>query len=91
MSRFCNSSTYVDSDNDSIQDKIDLCPNEPEVYNGYLDTDGCPDVSLDSSFDDKDGDGIADQFDICPNEPETYNRFSDYDGCPDSIHHLLVH
>ena len=60
--------SFADSDNDSIPDNIDLCINDPEVYNGYLDTDGCPDVQLDSSFDDKDGDGIADQFDICPNE-----------------------
>ena len=58
---------------------------EPETYNGYRDTDGCPDVSLDSSFNDRDADGIADQFDICPDHPETFNRFADYDGCPDSV------
>ena len=67
-----------------------MCPTEPEVYNDYLDTDGCPDVALDSDFIDTDGDGIANQFDICPTDPETFNRFADYDGCPDSIPSLLV-
>ena len=32
-----NDLQFVDTDNDGIQDKIDLCPTEPEVYNGYLD------------------------------------------------------
>ena len=33
----------VDSDHDGIPDVDDKCPNEPETYNGYDDTDGCPD------------------------------------------------
>jgi hypothetical protein len=34
----------VDSDRDGIPDVRDKCPNEPEVYNGLEDADGCPDV-----------------------------------------------
>ena len=37
----------MDSDNDGIPDNIDECISEPEVYNGYRDLDGCPDISLD--------------------------------------------
>jgi outer membrane protein OmpA-like peptidoglycan-associated protein len=33
-----------DRDNDGILDKDDACPDDPEVYNGIEDTDGCPDV-----------------------------------------------
>ena len=32
-----------DSDRDGIPDRVDLCPDEPETYNGFEDTDGCPD------------------------------------------------
>ena len=32
-----------DSDNDGIPDKADKCPDKPETFNGYKDTDGCPD------------------------------------------------
>jgi len=32
-----------DSDNDGIVDSKDKCPNEPESFNGYEDSDGCPD------------------------------------------------
>ncbi len=33
-----------DRDNDGILDRDDTCPDDPEVYNGIEDTDGCPDV-----------------------------------------------
>ncbi len=33
-----------DPDNDGIPNEFDQCPNSPETYNGYQDTDGCPDV-----------------------------------------------
>jgi outer membrane protein OmpA-like peptidoglycan-associated protein len=33
-----------DRDNDGIADRDDACPDDPEVYNGIEDTDGCPDV-----------------------------------------------
>lgn len=33
----------ADADRDGIPDRLDKCPNEPEVYNGIEDEDGCPD------------------------------------------------
>ena len=35
---------FPDSDGDGIEDRWDACIDEPENYNDYLDTDGCPDV-----------------------------------------------
>jgi large repetitive protein len=32
-----------DVDRDGIPDRKDACPNDPEIYNGYMDEDGCPD------------------------------------------------
>ncbi|WP_428325651.1 hypothetical protein [Nitrosopumilus sp.] len=32
-----------DTDNDGIKDSSDFCKTKPETYNGYRDTDGCPD------------------------------------------------
>src|SRR5690606_23034728 len=66
-----------DLDNDTVPDHQDLCPNEPETINGYLDEDGCPEI-------DSDGDGIWDQQDLCPNEAETFNGYLDEDGCPET-------
>lgn len=36
-------STNSDKDHDGIIDSKDFCPTKPETYNGYRDTDGCPD------------------------------------------------
>lgn len=33
-----------DKDGDGIPDKDDKCPDQPETWNGFEDTDGCPDV-----------------------------------------------
>ncbi len=33
-----------DRDHDGIPDSQDLCPDDPETVNGYLDDDGCPDT-----------------------------------------------
>jgi len=33
-----------DDDNDGIVDSSDSCPLQPETFNGYQDTDGCPDT-----------------------------------------------
>jgi outer membrane protein OmpA-like peptidoglycan-associated protein len=33
-----------DADQDGIADANDRCPGQPETRNGYLDTDGCPDI-----------------------------------------------
>lgn len=65
-----------DRDGDGIPDDVDLCPDEPEDFDGFEDTDGCPDY-------DNDGDGIYDTHDECPNEPEDFDGFMDHDGCPD--------
>lgn len=34
----------VDTENDGIPDSRDLCPEEPETFNGVDDDDGCPDL-----------------------------------------------
>src|SRR5207253_11193003 len=46
-------------------------------FDGFEDTDGCPD-------EDNDGDGFPDNIDKCPNDPETVNGVEDADGCPDT-------
>ncbi|MEM4252770.1 MAG: hypothetical protein QXE84_04525 [Candidatus Nitrosotenuis sp.] len=33
----------TDTDKDKIPDYRDKCKTKPETYNGYMDTDGCPD------------------------------------------------
>ena len=35
---------YIDRDKDGIPDSLDKCPMAPENYNGYQDSDGCPDT-----------------------------------------------
>jgi len=65
-----------DPDNDGITGSSDLCPDEPEDYDGFQDEDGCPDL-------DNDGDGILDVNDKCPNDAEDIDGFQDEDGCPD--------
>ena len=81
---------YVDSDNDGIPDSRDKCRVSPETYNGYQDTDGCPDkvpTPLDDLLEklkDSDGDGILDIHDKCTWEREIFNGYKDFDGCPDS-------
>ena len=69
--------TPRDTDGDGIFDKRDRCVTNPENFNGFEDTDGCPDDP------DSDGDGIADSKDRCPREAENINKFEDSDGCPD--------
>src|SRR5690606_22502747 len=51
-------------------------PNDPEDYDKFEDTDGCPEH-------DNDLDRIPDKQDQCPHDPEVYNGFEDGDGCPD--------
>src|SRR5262249_978855 len=65
-----------DRDHDGIPDDVDKCPDQPEDFDGYQDTDGCPDL-------DNDGDGIPDVQDQCPNQAEDLDGFEDSDGCPD--------
>ena len=68
--------TRSDRDKDGIPDSRDKCPDDPEDYDGYMDSDGCPDT-------DNDNDGIPDAVDKCPNDPEDKDGFEDDDGCPD--------
>ena len=49
---------------------------EEEDFDGFEDSDGCPDL-------DNDGDGIPDARDLCPNSPEDKDGYQDADGCPD--------
>lgn len=68
----------MDKDGDTIPDCRDRCPDTKEDFNGYEDSDGCPDGERDS-----DKDGIADRVDKCPFEAEDPNKYQDDDGCPD--------
>ncbi len=78
---------YQDRDYDGIVDEIDECPQVPETYNKFEDTDGCPDSASGErtqyQFPDSDGDGIEDRWDSCVFLPESYNDYLDYDGCPE--------
>lgn len=65
-----------DSDKDGFPNVFDKCPKEPEDYDGFADTDGCPDL-------DNDRDLIPDLRDQCPLEPEDKNNIEDDDGCPE--------
>jgi outer membrane protein OmpA-like peptidoglycan-associated protein len=67
-----------DRDSDGIPDDQDACPDRPEDYDGFEDSDGCPDI-------DNDMDRVLDIADKCPNVPETYNGYEDEDGCPDTV------
>jgi outer membrane protein OmpA-like peptidoglycan-associated protein len=65
-----------DRDGDGIKDDVDQCPDDPEDYDEFEDSDGCPEP-------DNDRDGILDEDDQCPNEPEDKDGFEDDDGCPE--------
>ncbi len=66
-----------DKDGDGWLDPEDKCPEKPENYNGFEDTDGCPDEP------DTDGDGIVDLTDDCELLAEDKDGYLDDDGCPD--------
>jgi hypothetical protein len=66
----------ADSDGDGIPDYEDACPRLAEDFDGYQDSDGCPDP-------DNDGDGIPDVIDGAPDLPEDFDGFEDEDGIPD--------
>jgi len=65
-----------DSDGDGIADESDSCPNEPEDFDGFEDSDGCAE-------DDNDKDEIPDKIDKCPLIPEDLDGYLDSDGCPE--------
>ncbi len=66
-----------DRDGDGLLDPDDQCPDRPEDFDGYQDSDGCPEDQ------DTDGDGIPDSRDLCPVEPEDVDGYLDTDGCPE--------
>lgn len=66
-----------DRDGDGILDPDDKCADQPENYNGFEDTDGCPDDP------DTDSDKIPDSRDQCMLEAEDVDGYLDEDGCPD--------
>lgn len=65
-----------DADGDGIPDHLDGCPTVAEDFDGYQDSDGCPEY-------DNDDDGVADVDDKCPREAEDFDGFQDDDGCPE--------
>lgn len=67
----------VDRDGDGICQEADRCPDDPEDYDGFEDTDGCPDDQ------DTDGDTIRDSLDQCVIDPEDDDGYQQADGCPE--------
>lgn len=67
----------ADKDVDGIPDKMDECPVSTEDFDGFDDTDGCPDL-------DNDKDAVPDLKDRCPLDAEDRDGFEDSDGCPDA-------
>ena len=65
-----------DRDHDGLKDDVDRCPDDPEDYDDFQDSDGCPEL-------DNDLDQIEDPQDQCPNTPEDRDGVDDDDGCPD--------
>ncbi len=65
-----------DRDNDGLRDDVDECPDDPEDFDKFQDSDGCPDP-------DNDNDGILDRVDRCPDIPEDMDGDEDRDGCPE--------
>lgn len=65
-----------DTDGDGINDEADSCPNESEDFDGFEDTDGCPEL-------DNDKDAVPDKSDKCPLAAEDLDGYLDNDGCPE--------
>jgi len=65
-----------DLDGDTIADRIDGCPADPEDTDGFEDQDGCPEPN-------NDADGLVDAEDQCPDDPEDVDGWADDDGCPE--------
>ena len=65
-----------DRDGDGLKDDEDQCPDEAEDFDGFEDSDGCPEP-------DNDQDGIPDDEDRCPDVAEDMDNDEDGDGCPE--------
>ncbi len=83
----CPVRELLDRDGDKIPDNLDKCPDDPEDYDGFEDSDGCPEP-------DNDKDGVPDKSDSCPGTDddkadgfartkEDMDGYKDDDGCPD--------
>ena len=75
----------ADRDGDAIEDKDDICPDEPGVV-GHL-RHGCPPVMVPvpvviAKPSDRDGDGIPDSEDACPDVPGIKTDDPKTNGCP---------
>ena len=71
----------ADRDEDTIPDVIDVCPDEPEDFDGDRDEDGCRDIR---PQDDEDKDTILNIDDACIDDPEDFDGHNDEDGCPET-------
>lgn len=67
---------FLDADDDGIGDAEDECVELAEDFDGFEDSDGCPDF-------DNDGDGVPDDLDKCPKDQEDVDGTLDDDGCID--------
>lgn len=67
----------ADFDDDGVKGDDDKCIDEPEDFDGFEDTDGCPEA-------DNDKDGVDDEVDQCPLKPEDKDGIADEDGCPET-------
>lgn len=70
-----------DIDGDGIINDLDNCVYEAEDFDGYQDTDGCPEGDVPCT--DTDKDGICDAQDNCPKVPNPAQIDSDKDGIGD--------
>jgi len=67
----------IDLDGDRICADVDQCPDAAEDFDGFEDTDGCPEDQ------DTDGDGVMDSIDQCVLDQEDKDGYQDADGCPE--------
>ena len=65
-----------DADRDTIVGRLDSCPDAAEDFDGFEDSDGCPER-------DNDKDGVDDLLDKCEGQLEDNDGFEDSDGCPE--------
>ena len=66
----------ADRDGDTVPDLRDACPNQPETFDTFADTDGCPEP-------DGDQDGVPFGRDRCPERPIRPGQNPQFsDGCP---------
>lgn len=66
----------IDEDGDGVLEPDDRCAYRLEDFDGFQDTDGCPEP-------DNDADGVLDNVDPCPVDAEDFDGFQDADGCPE--------